>query len=147
MANGTYNKVILMGNLGKDPEVRFTPKGTPCATVSLATTERFKDSQSGEFKERAEWHNVVLWAGLAKVAQEYLKKGHKIHIEGRLQTRNFDDKETGKKVYRTEVVVSELQMLGGPRSPEEKEGAAYQNTYNNGAPVTADGIPEEPIPF
>ena len=112
MAGKSVNKVILIGNLGKDPEVKFTPSGTPVAKFALATNERFKD-KNGEWQDRTEWHNVVLWQRLAEIAGEYLKKGGKVYIEGRLQTRSWDDKQTGQKKYMTEVVASDLVLLGG----------------------------------
>lgn len=112
MAGKSVNKVILIGNLGKDPEVKYTPQGTPVAKLTLATNERFKD-KSGEWQDRTEWHNVVLWSRLAEIAGEYLKKGGKVYIEGRLQTRSWDDKQTNQKKYMTEVVASDLVLLGG----------------------------------
>src|SRR5438046_4621125 len=108
----SVNKVILIGNLGKDPEVKYTPSGTPVAKITLATNERFKD-KSGEWQDRTEWHNVVLWQRLAEIAGEYLKKGGKVYIEGRLQTRSWDDKTSGQKKYMTEVVANDLVLLGG----------------------------------
>src|SRR3982075_496477 len=112
MAGKSVNKVILIGNLGKDPEVKFTPQGTPVAKITLATNERFKD-RSGEWQDRTEWHNVVLWQRLAEIAGEYLKKGGKVYIEGRLQTRSWDDKTSGQKKYMTEVAANDLVLLGG----------------------------------
>jgi single-strand DNA-binding protein len=112
MAGKSVNKVILIGNLGKDPEVKYTPQGTPVAKLTIATNERFKD-KSGEWQDRTEWHNVVLWQRLAEIAGEYLKKGGKVYIEGRLQTRSWDDKTSGQKKYMTEVVASDLVLLGG----------------------------------
>ena len=111
----SVNKVILIGNLGKDPEVKYTPQGTAVATITVATSENFKD-KSGEWQERTEWHNVVLWQRLAEIAGEYLKKGNKVYIEGRLQTRSWDDKQTGQKKYMTEVVAGEMVLLGGRSS-------------------------------
>src|SRR6267378_6038412 len=108
----SVNKVILIGNLGKDPEVKYTPSGTPVAKLTLATNERFKD-KGGEWQDRTEWHNVVVWQRLAEIAGEYLKKGSKVHIEGRLQTRSWDDKQTNQKKYMTEVVAGTLVLLGG----------------------------------
>ena len=108
----SVNKVILIGNLGKDPEVKYTPSGTAMAKFSLATNERYKD-KSGAWQDRTEWHNVVLWQRLAEIAGEYLKKGGKVYIEGRLQTRSWDDKQTNQKKYMTEVVASDLILLGG----------------------------------
>jgi len=112
MAGKSVNKVILIGNLGKDPEVKYTPSGTPVAKLTLATNERYKDKE-GQWQDRTEWHNVVLWQRLAEIAGEYLKKGGKVYIEGRLQTRSWDDKQTNQKKYMTEVVASDLVLLGG----------------------------------
>ena len=108
----SVNKVILIGNLGKDPEVKYTPQGTPVAKITLATNERFK-GKDGNWQDRTEWHNVVLWQRLAEIAGEYLKKGGKVYIEGRLQTRSWDDKQTGQKKYMTEIVANALVLLGG----------------------------------
>ena len=108
----SVNKVILIGNLGKDPEVKYTPQGTPVAKITLATNERFK-GKDGQWQDRTEWHNVVLWQRLAEIAGEYLKKGGKVYIEGRLQTRSWDDKQSGQKKYMTEIVANDLVLLGG----------------------------------
>jgi single-strand DNA-binding protein len=112
MAGKSLNRVQLIGNLGKDPEVKYTPQGTPVAKLTIATNERFKD-KAGEWQDRTEWHNVVLWQRLAEIAGEYLKKGGKVYIEGRLQTRAWDDKTSGQKKYMTEVVADDLILLGG----------------------------------
>src|SRR6266576_1165254 len=112
MAGKSVNKVTLLGNLGKDPEVKYTPSGTPVAKLTLATNERYKD-KDGQWQDRTEWHNVVLWQRLAEIAGEYLKKGSKVYIEGRLQTRSWDDKTSGQKKYMTEVVAGTLVLLGG----------------------------------
>src|SRR5579872_5554734 len=108
----SVNKVILIGNLGKDPEVKYTPSGTAVAKFSLATNERFKD-KSGEWQDRTEWHNIVAWQRLAEIIGEYVKKGSKIYIEGRLQTSSWEDKQSGEKKYRTEVIAQEMVLLGG----------------------------------
>jgi single-strand DNA-binding protein len=105
MAGKSLNKVQLIGNLGKDPEVKYTPQGTPVAKIALATNERFKD-KDGNWQDRTEWHNVVLWQRLAEIAGEYLKKGGKVYVEGRLQTRSWDDKTSGQKKYMTSVLRS-----------------------------------------
>ena len=112
MAGRSLNRVQLIGNLGKDPEIKYTPQGTPVAKIAIATNERFKD-KSGEWQDRTEWHNVVLWQRMAEIAGEYLKKGGKVYIEGRLQTRSWDDKTSGQKKYMTEVVASDMILLGG----------------------------------
>ncbi len=110
MARG-LNKVMLIGHLGADPEVRVLPNGSPVASFSIATNEYYRD-QNGELKERTEWHNIVAYGKLAEICRQYLKKGKQVYIEGRLQTRNWEDKETGKKNYRTEIICAEMQMLG-----------------------------------
>ena len=110
MARGV-NKVILVGNLGKDPEVRYSPGGQAVANVTIATSESWKDKNTGEKQERTEWHRIVFFGRLAEIAGEYLKKGSQIYIEGRLQTRKWQDKE-GKDRYTTEIVANDMQMLG-----------------------------------
>jgi single-strand DNA-binding protein len=111
MARGV-NKVILVGNLGQDPESRTTPGGTTVTNIRIATTESWTDKGSGEKKEQTEWHTVVMWNRLGEIAAEYLKKGSQVYIEGRLQTRKWQDKQ-GNDRYSTEVVASDMQMLGG----------------------------------
>src|SRR6202162_5307273 len=111
MARG-INKVILIGHLGADPETRAMPSGMSVANLRLATTESWKDKQSGEQQERTEWHNVALFGRLGEIAAEYLRKGSQVYIEGRLRTRKWQDKE-GRDRYTTEIVANEMQMLGG----------------------------------
>lgn len=106
----SVNKVILVGNLGKDPELRYTSSGTAVATFSLATSERYKD-KSGEQQEKTEWHNIVTWRNLAEICGKYLHKGKQVYIEGRIQTRSYDDRD-GNKRYMTEIVADQMQMLG-----------------------------------
>ena len=106
----SVNKVILVGNLGKDPELRYTSSGTAVATFSLATSERYKD-RNGEQQEKTEWHNIVAWRNLAEICGKYLHKGKQIYIEGRIQTRSYDDRD-GNKRYITEIVADQMQMLG-----------------------------------
>ena len=108
----SVNKVILIGHLGKDPEVKFTPSGMPVAKFSIATSDRHKD-KDGNWQERTDWHNLVAFQRTAEIIGEYCKKGSQIFIEGKLQTSSWDDKETGQKKYKTEVVVNELVLLGG----------------------------------
>ncbi len=110
MARGV-NKVILVGNLGRDPEVRYSPNGQAVANVTLATSESWKDKTSGEKQERTEWHRIVFFGRLAEIAGEYLKKGAQIYVEGRLQTRKWQDKD-GHERYTTEIVANDMQMLG-----------------------------------
>ncbi len=105
------NKVILVGNLGRDPELRSTPSGQPVASFSLATTRRWRD-KSGQRQEQTEWHNIVVWGKQAEIAGQYLTKGKQIFLEGRLQTRSWDDKQSGEKKYRTEIICDNFQMLG-----------------------------------
>jgi single-strand DNA-binding protein len=126
MARG-INKVILIGHLGQDPEVRALPSGSSIANLRIATTERWKDKQSGEFKEQTEWHTVVLFGRTAEVAAEYLKKGSQVFIEGRLRTRKWQDK-TGNDRYSTEIVGNDMQMLGG-----RGQGGGGQNAANSAA--------------
>ena len=111
MARGV-NKVILIGNLGADPETKSMPSGTQVANIRVATSESFKDKQTNEWQERTEWHNVAMFGRLAEVAGEYLRKGSQVYIEGRLRTRKWQDKQ-GNDRYSTEVIASEMQMLGG----------------------------------
>ena len=110
MARGV-NKVILVGNLGKDPESRYMPNGKAVTNFSVATTDSWKDKQTGEQREQTEWHNIVMYERLAEVAAEYLKKGSQVYIEGRLRTRKWQDKE-GRDRYTTEVIANDMQMLG-----------------------------------
>lgn len=107
----SVNKVILVGNLGKDPEVRYTASGTAVANFSLATTERYKD-RDGNNQEKTEWHNIVVWRQLAEICGKYLSKGRQVYIEGKIQTRSYDDRD-GNKRYITEIVADQMQMLGG----------------------------------
>jgi single-strand DNA-binding protein len=131
----SVNKVILVGNLGKDPEVKFTPSGVPVAKFSLATNERFKD-KAGEWQDRTEWHNIVAWQRLAEIVGEYVKKGSKIYIEGRLQTSSWEDKQSGEKKYRTEVVASDLVLLGG--RGEGSGGGEHEGRSSRGAAASFD---------
>jgi single-strand DNA-binding protein len=155
----SVNKVILIGTLGKDPELKYTPQGTAVTKFSMATNESFKDKQSGEWKERTDWHNIVCWQRTAEVAAEYLKKGRQVYIEGRLSTRSWDDKETGQKKYMTEVVCNDLVLLGGKggggSSPGDHEGAGRKSSGSgfDQRPPAEDNfaqsteITDEDIPF
>ena len=125
MARG-LNKVLLIGNLGKDPEMRVTANGTNIASFSMATTDTWKDHE-GNPQERTEWHNIVMFQRLAEIASQYLKKGSKVYIEGRIQTRSYDDKNTGAKRYITEVVLDNMIMLdgrGGGEAPSQPTAVA-----------------------
>jgi|TARA_R110000787_G_scaffold252389_1_gene357851 single-strand DNA-binding protein len=143
MAKGTVNKVILVGNLGSDPEVKTTPSGAEVANFSLATSESWTDKASGEKQTKTEWHRLVLWRRLAEVAGQYLKKGAKIYVEGKLETRSWEDKE-GQKRFTTEVVVHQLEMLGGDR----QEGSSQQYQQPAPAPYVASGSSDDDdLPF
>jgi single-strand DNA-binding protein len=134
------NKVILIGNLGKDPEIRTLETGVKVATFSIATSETFKDKEGNRTK-RTEWHNLVLWRGLAEISEKYLKKGNQIFVEGRLQTRSWDDQQTGVKKYTTEIVVDNMTMLGGKKEGEgnaENAETPEQKTFEEPAPNEAD---------
>src|ERR1700759_1081206 len=133
MAN-SVNKVILIGNLGKDPESKYTPAGMPVARLTLATNERFKDKE-GNWQDRTEWHNLVAFQRTAEIAGEYLKKGRTVYIEGSLRTNSWDDKESGQKKYRTEIIVSDLVLLGGGREGGEGGsggGGGYSRSSSGG---------------
>jgi single-strand DNA-binding protein len=157
----SVNKVILLGNVGKDPEIRSTPGGTMVANFGLATSERHKDA-SGNWVDKTEWHNVVAFSKLAEIVRDYVKKGSKLYVEGRLSTRNWEDKETKKKVYRTEVIISDLSLLSGR---DEGGAGGYSKTasssgsaasFDQRPPAGADGpdeysqqaeISDDDIPF
>jgi single-strand DNA-binding protein len=138
----SVNKVILVGNLGRDPEVRSTPSGQSVCTFSLATTDRFTD-RSGQQREQTEWHNIVAWGKQAELCGQYLKKGRQVYVEGRLTTRQYEAKDGTGKRYRTEVVAQRVQFLGGRAAAGFDEGAS---DFNSGpdAPAPAD---DEDIPF
>ena len=118
----SVNKVILVGNVGKDPEVRYSQSGTPVANFSLATNERFK-GRNGEWQERTEWHSIVAWERLAEIVGEYVAKGSKLYVEGKIQTSSWEDRQSGVRKYRTEIVARELLLLG----PRENGGRDHQS--------------------
>ncbi|ABK98081.1 single-stranded DNA-binding protein [Pelobacter propionicus] len=134
----SLNKVMLIGNLGRDPEVRYTASGQAVASFNLATTEKFKN-RNGEWEERTEWHRVTLWARLAEIAGEYLSKGKTVYIEGRLQTREYE--KDGIKRYTTEIVGEKMQMLS-PKGERRSSGDSYSP-----APAGTSGGGYEPPPF
>lgn len=139
------NKVILVGNLGRDPEIRYTPSGMAVANFSIATTDKWKDKQSGEMKERTEWHRIVAWGRLGEICGEYLSKGRQVYIEGRLQTNQWE--KDGVTRYTTEVVASEMKMLGS-----KTQGDGYQSSNQSQAPeYSGPPMPgtkdEDDIPF
>ncbi len=131
MARG-INKVILVGNCGKDPEARTMPSGGNVTNITVATTEGWKDKESGEKKERTEWHNIVMYSKLGEIAAQYLKKGQQVYIEGSIRTRKWQDKD-GKDRYTTEIIASDMQMLGGKR--EGGSTASYDGGERSPAPA------------
>jgi|SRR5688572_25264158 len=137
MAKGSINKVILIGNLGRDPEVRYTPNGLAVTTLAIATTEIWKDKQSGENQERTEWHRVVFYGRTAEIAGEYLRKGSKIYVEGRLQTRKWQDKNTGQDRYTTEIVGDTLQMLDSKGTQGSHANESHPTTEKASADMPA----------
>ena len=147
MARGV-NKVILIGNLGSDPETRYTPDGACVCNFSLATSESWNDKTSGEKKERTEWHRLVLWRKLAEIAGEYLQKGSQIYVEGKLQTRSWED-QSGQKRYTTEIVVHDMQMLSRSKEPApgggEYGGGGGDQGYS--APASGSGDDDDGLPF
>lgn len=156
MARG-INKVILVGNLGNDPEVRFMPSGGAVANLSIATSESWKDKQTGEQHDRTEWHRIVLYNRLGEIAGEYLKKGSKVYIEGSLRTRKWQDKN-GQERYTTEIIGNEMQMLdsrgaGGSanmdtsNAPENFSSESSSNTKSSPATATAGNDFDDDIPF
>lgn len=108
----SVNKVILVGNVGKDPDIKYTPGGKPVAKLSLATNERYKD-KGGEWQERTEWHSIIAWQRLAEIVGEYVTKGSRLYIEGRLQTSSWEDRQSGETKFRTEIVAGDIVLLGG----------------------------------
>src|SRR3990167_1338365 len=153
MARG-INKVILIGNLGADPEVRYTPNNNPVVTVSIATSTGWKDKQTGENQERTEWHRVVFFNRLAEIVSEYLRKGSKVFVEGSLRTRKWTDKNNVEK-YTTEIIADEMQMLDGRGGAQgENIGASTsssKSSASSAAPATAQAAPaadfDDDIPF
>ncbi len=146
MARG-INKVILVGNLGKDPEVRYMSNGNAVCNVTLATSESWKDKQTGEQKDKTEWHNIVFYRRLAEIAGEYLRKGSQVYVEGKLQTRKWQDKN-GNDRYTTEIIANEMQMLGGRGggSAEFGGGPAAKSAAPAAPAAVADEFDDD-IPF
>ena len=155
----SVNKVFLLGNVGKDPEIRSTGGGTMVANFSLATSDRFQDPQ-GNWQDRTEWHNLVAFKRTAEIVRDYVKKGSKLYIEGKIQTRSWDDKETGAKRYRTEIIVNDLSLLSGREdggahtagrqvrgahrdaaANEDQRPPAGQDDFAQSAEISDDDIP------
>jgi single-strand DNA-binding protein len=142
------NKVIIVGRLGKDPEIRSTPSGTSVAKFTVATDEKYTD-RNGEKQERTEWHNVVAWSKLAEICGQYLRKGKLVYIEGSIRTDSWDDKESGQKKYRTEIVANTMKMLDR-RGDEGSGGSSYQQpSRTSGKPAAVADMVEddEEVPF
>ena len=143
--SSSVNKVILIGRLGKDPEIRSTPQGTTVAKFTIATDERFTD-RSGEKQERTEWHNIVAWSKLAEICGQYLKKGKLVYIEGSIRTDSWDDKESGQKKYRTEIIARDMKMLDR-RGDEGGSGGGYAGARSGSKPATDVIEDDEEVPF
>ena len=143
MARSGINKVILVGNLGKDPDMRYTAGGDAVANLSIATSESWNDNQTGEKKEKTEWHRVVFFRIIADVCGEYLKKGSSVYIEGSLRTRDWED-DQGNKRYTTEIIGREMQMLGGRRSEDNMDQSPQMNSSS---PQPEEGLIDDEIPF
>ena len=136
----SVNKVILLGNLGSDPEVRYTPSGKAVANFSLATSEQWTN-KDGEKEEKTEWHRIVAWARLGEICGEYLTKGSQVYIEGRIQSRSWEDRD-GNKRYTTEIIAQAMQMLGSSR--KGGEAASVEESHPSEEPIS---IPDDDIPF
>jgi single-strand DNA-binding protein len=141
----SVNKAILIGNLGADPELRYTPTGDAVASFSIATTEKFKD-KDGNLRESTEWHNIVCWKRLAEIAHEYLKKGSPVYIEGAIKTRSYDDKN-GIKKYRTEIITQRLQLLGSRGQGQGQGQAAGQSAPVQDAQEPSMPAEDDDLPF
>ena len=141
MASRGINKVIIVGNLGQDPEVRFIPNGGAVANFTVATSETWKDKQTGEQKEKTEWHRIVIYQRLAEIAGEYLKKGSKVYLEGRLQTRKWQNQQ-GQDQYTTEIIVNDMQMLDSRNSGQ----APQQSGGFNQGQAQQGGYQQQPAP-
>ncbi len=144
------NKVILIGRLGSDPEVRYTPSGVAVANFNIATSEEWKDKDTGEKKERTEWHRIVAWRRLGEICGEYLSKGKQVYIEGRIQTRDWED-QNGVKRYTTEVIANQMQMLGGRDSTDtartQAQGRPQGQSTGDFQGSPGPGPEDDDIPF
>lgn len=133
----SVNKVIIVGNLGRDPEIRYSADGAAICNVSIATTSNWKDKNSGERREETEWHRVVFYNRLAEIAGEYLKKGRPVYVEGRLKTRKWQDKDTGADRFSTEIVADQMQMLGGRDGADNGDDDSYSAPQQRQQPQRA----------
>ncbi|MFZ1944591.1 MAG: single-stranded DNA-binding protein [Acidobacteriaceae bacterium] len=149
----SVNKVILLGNVGKDPEIKAAATGTVVATFSIATSERFKD-KDGTWQDRTEWHNLVAFGKVAEIIRDYVKKGSKLYVEGSLRTQSWDDKTTGQKKYKTEIIVNDLSLLSGRGEGDGASSGGYSKSntasfdqrspaedYSQSTEITDDDIP------
>jgi single-strand DNA-binding protein len=136
----SVNKVILLGNVGKDPEIRTTQGGTIVATFSIATTDRQKDPQ-GNWQDKTEWHNLVAFQRTAEIVRDYVKKGHKLYVEGKLTTRSWDDKDSGQKKYKTEIIVNDLSLLSGRG---DEGGSSAPGSYSQQRPSNTASFDQRP---
>ena len=151
----SLNKVLLIGNLGKDPESRYLPSGGAVCNFSIATTENWKDKNTGEKQEKTEWHNIVMYNKLAEIAGQYLKKGSSVYLEGKLQTSKWQDKNTGADRYKTEIVADQMQMLGGKDRGDDRGAGqlqpatqdTQQRQQRSSAPPQQRNDFDEDIPF
>jgi single-strand DNA-binding protein len=150
MSSKGVNKVILVGNLGKDPEMKYTASGAAIANITVATSESWNDKQSGEKVEKTEWHRVVAFQRLAEIMGEYLKKGSQVYIEGQIQTRKWQD-QNGADKYTTEIVARDMQMLGGKsdKTPAQKQAEGFRKPAESTgqAPVTNKDFADDDLPF
>ncbi len=137
MARG-INKVILIGNLGNEPEVRYTPNGSAVANITLATSTSWRDKQTGEMQERTEWHRIAFFNRLAEIVGEYLHKGSKVYVEGSLRTRKWQDKTTGADRYTTEIIANEMQMLDSRSSNTSHNSGNHYSPSSNNSPMQND---------
>jgi single-strand DNA-binding protein len=141
----SVNKVILVGNLGADPEAKYLPSGDAVANIRIATTDKYKDKASGEWKETTEWHRIAFFGKLAEIVTQYLKKGSAVYIEGKIRTRKWTDKEGAEK-YSTEIVADQMQMLGGRSEGSAQQAKPARQQQRQAAPA-GDFDDSDPIPF
>jgi single-strand DNA-binding protein len=143
----SVNKVILVGNVGRDPEVRYSQSGTPVANFSLATNERFK-GRNDEWQERTEWHSIVAWQRLAEIVGEYVAKGSKVYVEGKLQTTSWEDRQSGERKYRTEILARDLLLLGPlENSSGDHQGPTHNENQDQPSHAGSGKIVDQDIPF
>lgn len=149
----SLNKAIIIGHLGKDPEVKYMPNGEAVVNFSVATTETWKDKQSGEKKERTEWHNITAYGRLAEICGEYLRKGIQVYLEGKLQTRKWQDKQTGQDRYSTEIVLGEMKIMGsknsnqGAYSGQDQESSQQSSAQSRQSQSKPSNDFDDDIPF